>query len=72
MGQDDSAGPLRLVFHRGEGVFRYLSPGFLILSALSLINFGIFPGLLGVFFAGFMQDWANREEFFSWVRKLSG
>ena len=72
MQDENSAGPLRRIFFRGEGVFRFLSPGFLILSAFSLFFFGVIPGFLGVLTAGFIQDWANMEEIFSWAKKLGG
>ena len=34
------------------------------------ITYGIILGFVGVFLAGFIQDWANEEEMFSWVKKL--
>lgn len=41
-----------------------------MISALSFAAFGIILGFVGVFLAGFIQDWANEEEMFSWARKL--
>ena len=70
MEPESSPGPFRRFFSKGEGLFKYLSPGFLVISALSFATYGIILGFVGVFLAGFIQDWANEEEMFSWVKKL--
>ena len=64
-----SPGPFRRLFLRREGVLRFFSPGVLIVSLISIVSWG-FLGIFGIIIAGIIQDWANEEEFFSWIRKL--
>ena len=49
MEPESSPGPFRRFFSKGVGLFRYLSPGFLVISALSFATYGDTGYLLGHF-----------------------
>ena len=62
-------GPFRKIFLRREGLLGYISPGLLIISFISIVKLGV-TGIVVLLIAGFIQDWANNEEFFSWINTL--
>ena len=70
--EGEFSGPVRRLFLRREGLFEYISPGFLASSIISFASLGIIVGFGGVLVGGLIQDWANEEEAFSWARSLNG
>ena len=69
MAQENSSGPLRKVFTRGSGVWQYISPGLFVTVPLSLFYWGLL-GIFPIVIGGFVQDWANNEPSFSWVKRI--
>ena len=72
MNPESSPGPFRRFFSKGEGLFRYLSPGFLVISALSFATYGIILGFVGVFLVlAFSHYWNDSGSGPNWLGPLS-
>ena len=69
MKEDVNPGPFRKIFLRRRGFLEYISPGLLAISLFSIFRWKIF-GLIIIIIFGFIQDWANNEEKFSWINRL--
>ncbi len=69
MVQESNPGPLRKAFTKGSGVWHYISPGLFVTIPLSLFYWGLLS-IVPIVIGGFVQDWANNEPSFSWVKRV--